>query len=31
MGWKGMEWINLAEDRGKWRAFVNTKMNYRIV
>ena len=27
MGWKSMNWINLAEDRSKWRAVVNTVMN----
>jgi hypothetical protein len=23
-------WINLAEDRGQWRALVNTVMNPRV-
>jgi hypothetical protein len=27
MGWDGVNWINLAEDRGQWRALVNTVMN----
>jgi hypothetical protein len=27
MGWGGMNWINLAYGRGKWRAVVNTVMN----
>jgi hypothetical protein len=27
MGWEGMNWINLAADRGKWRAVVNTLIN----
>jgi hypothetical protein len=30
MGWRGMDWIHLAQDRGKWRALVNTIMNLRI-
>jgi hypothetical protein len=28
MGWGGMDWINLAQNRDQWRAFVNTEMNY---
>jgi hypothetical protein len=28
--WDGMDWINLAEDRGQWRALVNTVMNFRV-
>jgi hypothetical protein len=27
IGWGGMDWIGLAQDRGKWRALVNTAMN----
>jgi hypothetical protein len=27
VGCKGMDWVNLAEDRGRWRAVVNTVMN----
>jgi hypothetical protein len=30
IGWDGMDWIDLAEDRDKWRALVNTVMNLRI-
>jgi hypothetical protein len=27
IGWGGMNWINLAQDRGHWRASVNTIVN----
>jgi hypothetical protein len=26
----GMDWIDLAQDRKKWRAVVNTVMNIRV-
>jgi hypothetical protein len=27
IGWGGMDWIDLAQDRGQWMALVNTVMN----
>jgi hypothetical protein len=30
IGW-GVEWIQLAQDRGRWRDFVNTVMNLRVL
>jgi hypothetical protein len=29
IGWGGMDWIDLAQDRDQWRALVNTLMNLR--
>jgi hypothetical protein len=29
MGWDGMDWIELAQDRNQWRTLVNTVMNLR--
>jgi hypothetical protein len=26
----GIDWIDLAQDRGRWRAFVNAGMNLRV-
>jgi hypothetical protein len=31
IGWSGMDWIDLAEDRDQWRALVNTVMNLRFL
>jgi hypothetical protein len=30
IGWDGMDWIYVAQDRDQWRALVNTVMNIRV-
>jgi hypothetical protein len=30
MGWDGMDWTDLAQDRDQQRALVNMEMNLRI-
>jgi hypothetical protein len=27
IGWDGMDWIDLAQVKGQWRALVNTVIN----
>jgi hypothetical protein len=31
MGWDGMDWIDLAQDRDQWRTLVNTVMNLQVL
>jgi hypothetical protein len=30
IGWDGVDWIELAQDRDQWRALVNTVMSLRV-
>jgi hypothetical protein len=30
IGWGCMDWIDLAQDRDRWKALVNTVMNLRV-
>jgi hypothetical protein len=30
VGWGGMDWINLAQDRDRWQALLNAVMNLRV-
>jgi hypothetical protein len=30
IGWGGMSWIELVQDRDQWRVLVNTVMNLQI-
>jgi hypothetical protein len=31
IGWGGVDWIELAQDRDQWRALVNTVMNLQVL
>jgi hypothetical protein len=31
IGWGGMDWIDLAQDRDQWMALVNTVMNVLVL
>ena len=30
VGWGGINWIDVAEDRDRWRGLVNAVMNLRV-
>jgi hypothetical protein len=30
VGWGGVDWIRLAQDRDRWIALVNSAMNLRV-
>jgi hypothetical protein len=30
IGWDGMDWMDVAQERDQWRALVNTVMKFRV-
>jgi hypothetical protein len=30
MGWSGVDWIDMAQDRDQWTALLNTVLNLRV-
>jgi hypothetical protein len=30
VGWEGVHWIDMAQDRDRWRAVVSAVMNFRV-
>jgi len=31
IGWEGVDWLHLAEDRDQWQALVNMVMNFQVL
>jgi hypothetical protein len=31
IGWDGVDWIDLVQDKGQWRSLVKTVMNLRVL
>jgi hypothetical protein len=31
MGWEGVEWMHLSQDRDQWRDVRNMVMNFRVI
>jgi hypothetical protein len=30
IGWNGVDWMDMAQDRVQWRVLVNTLLNFRV-
>jgi hypothetical protein len=30
IGWDGVNWIDMAQDRDQWRGLANTELNLRV-
>jgi hypothetical protein len=30
IGWNGMDWMDMAQDKDQWRALVNTVLKLRV-
>jgi hypothetical protein len=30
IGWDGVDWMDMAQDRDQWRALVNTELNLQV-
>jgi hypothetical protein len=30
IGWEGVDWITVAQDKDRWRAFINTAMKFQV-
>jgi hypothetical protein len=30
VGWGGMDWIDMAQDRDRWQALVNAVMDFQV-